>query len=227
MPGGGVGEPFSVCHKDYGFVGDYYKGNYSKVNSCYWDSEISGTNDWEDSGLNDYLIWPILASFSEKWADMISNYDWQIGGNIQEHIRYSNAQIAFNHEIGEVGFNQIYNGKMGLIYVSDYYYAANPIFWSYPGFTNFAHPDLNGNYGSEYDYRAAVNDNWIYMGLYEFTMTRLSEDNVSIYVIYDSGSMHTTLSYGTYDAFRPVFYLNSNVTYVSGTGTQSDPFRIK
>ena len=65
------------------------------------------------------------------------------------------------------------------------------------------------------------------MGLYEFTMTRLSEDNVSIYVIYDSGSMHTTLSYGTYDAFRPVFYLNSNVTYVSGTGTQSDPFRIK
>lgn len=227
MPGGWIGDPNPVCQIDYGPVGDYYKGNYSKVNSCYWDNVTSGTNNWEDSGLRGYLNWPILEiDFSGKWADMISTYDWQIGGNVQENIRYSNAQEAFNYEIGEFGFNQIYNGKMGLMYVSDYYYAANPTFWSYPGFSNNAHPDLNGNYGSVYDYRAAANDNWIYMGLYEFTMTRLSDDNVSVYVIYDSGSMHTTLSYGTYDAFRPVFYLNSDVEYISGSGTQSDPFRI-
>ena len=63
------------------------------------------------------------------------------------------------------------------------------------------------------------------MGLDEWTISRSSDSSNNVFIV--SGSGNVTYYYVlSYYAVRPVFYLNSNVTYVSGTGTSTDPIRI-
>ena len=121
--------------------------------------------------------------------------------------------------------NTTYNAKIGLMYVSDYYYGANPTYWSYPGNSSSSHPNTDGNYGEEYDYRAARNDNWMQMGATEWTISRRSNVSGSAFYVGDSGVM----GYGYVNSFyavRPSFYLESSVEISSGDGTQQNPFRI-
>ena len=45
------------------------------------------------------------------------------------------------------------------------------------------------------------------------------------YITAEGGHLNT-VGDSEWHAVRPTFYLNSNVTYVSGSGTQTDPYRI-
>ena len=98
------------------------------------------------------------------------------------------------------------------MYISDYGYASNPSAWI---------SDL-GNY----DEISIKNNNWMYLGLNEWTVSHTS-GNTSAISIDDTGfGYHYSSMDHNFFAIRPCFYLNSNVTYVSGSGTQSDPIRI-
>lgn len=107
--------------------------------------------------------------------------------------------------------------KIGLMYYSDYYFSASPNFWLYPGVDS----------STNKDYSAAVNNNWMYMGFSDWTITRWSE--TTNYVLdftsegrpWDPGKAD-----GRLDGVRPCFYLLSTVKYIKGSGTQSDPIRI-
>ncbi|HIU11669.1 MAG TPA: hypothetical protein IAB65_03100 [Candidatus Onthocola stercorigallinarum] len=61
------------------------------------------------------------------------------------------------------------------------------------------------------------------MALIDFT----SDDHT--YLIGYGGDVYdrSTGSTGEYNAIRPCFYLTSDVTYVSGSGTSYDPIRIQ
>ena len=102
-------------------------------------------------------------------------------------------------------------GKIDLIYVSDYGFAASNSYWT----TNMI------------SYSSARDNNWIYMGLYEWTISRNSFGTSIVYDVYNTGIIDNNayLNYNTY-AVRPCFYLTSDVTYVSGSGTESDPIRV-
>ncbi len=117
----------------------------------------------------------------------------------------------FFYEILNPVENTTYNAKVGLIYVSDYGYGAIPEKWTNTLGTLY--------YGV---------DNWLYLGFGEWTITRNSDSN-SVSFIYDlSGyinSMNLSSNPPRYTA-RPVFYLNSNVEYLSGNGSISNPIRI-
>ena len=66
----------------------------------------------------------------------------------------------------------------------------------------------------------------MYIGHDEWTITRDSDGPDSEFRIDKSGIVSSDL--GTYNSngVRPVFNLESSVTYVSGDGTQSSPIRI-
>ena len=96
------------------------------------------------------------------------------------------------------------------MYASDYGYAASNSYWT-------------TNMGS---YSSARNNNWMYMGLYEWTISRNSSDSDDAFRVYDTGDLNYTYVYFSYLAVRPSFYLNSNVEYNGGTGTESDPFTL-
>ena len=205
----------------------YYKGdmNTSNIATYYWN--LSGSNTWSSISLTTTnLNTTFLNSFEDNtWKDKIVSHTWKVGGMTYQNGYSSNAKTAYNYEVGSNSSSTIWSGKIGLMYVSDYYYGASPTYWTYPGYTSSSYPDSNGNYGSSYDYRAATGSNWMYMGLNEWTISNYSSSTAGASGVGYSG---TVINYfaNTSFAVRPSFYLNSNVTYVSGTGTESDPFRI-
>ena len=73
----------------------------------------------------------------------------------------------------------------------------------------------------------------MHMGLYEWTISRISDYSDSAFLVYDNGfvsgcSVYVVDAYTWYvnGAVRPSFYLEPDVVYVSGSGTQTDPYRI-
>ncbi len=119
-----------------------------------------------------------------------------------------------------------WQAKIGLMYVSDYMYSASPKYWTYPGFTDANNPDINGNYGANYDYRAVVEENWLFMGLYEWTISRVSNDNRTAFYIHNNGNVHNDYV-NNYNAVRPVFYIIEEVQIFEGAdGTEDNPYRI-
>ena len=79
------------------------------------------------------------------------------------------------------------------------------------------------------DYRNAIEENWMYMGLTEWTIThRIGADDVHGFVINFSGivASHGPVAVDAY-AVRPVFYLKSDIIVKSGNGTKGTPYQIK
>ena len=176
-----------------------------------WDS--GGSNTWSSSTLNTgTLNGTYISGLSSTWQNKIATTNWKVGGMI-----YSNGirtpKAAYNYEVGSSSSSTTYSAKIGLMYVSDYGYAASNSYWT-------------TNMGS-YNNSSITSNNWMYMGLHEWTISRRSDTMDDLFYLFDSG----TITYGTMDDYsfpvRPCFYLNSDVQYVSGSGTESDPIRIQ
>ena len=98
------------------------------------------------------------------------------------------------------------------MYVSDYGFAASPESWT---------TIVNS-------YSTVRNNNWMYMGFVEWTVSRRSDLSSINFVfgVNSDGGMFNGVSGGVGHGVRPVFNLESSVTYKSGSGTQSDPILI-
>ena len=156
-----------------------------------------------------------MNGLENTWGSKIATTNWKIGELDIETARYSPIKEVYNYEINNPSTSSgeiTYEAKIGLMYASDYGYAASPANWS----TNIG--SLNNDTNR--------NNNWMFMGLYEWTISRRSDftGNNAFYV-YDAGSV-SNYRVGGYRGVRPSFYLESTVTYISGSGTESDPFRI-
>ena len=183
------------------------------VGSKEWHT--SNDNTWSSSSLNTYLNEEYLASLGTL-ADKIATTTWKVGGGIYSNIAESIPSIAYQNEVGVNSSTTTYDAKIGLMYVSDYYYAASPSAWTLVGF--------NGS-GATKDYSAAKTINWLYLGSYEWTISRDSNfANFAFYVDSD-GYVYDNLVTNSFGV-RPSFNLLSSVKYVSGSGSMSDPVRV-
>ena len=195
-----------------------YKGNnLANVAAYNWD--ISGTNTWSLSNLNKTnLNTNFIANIGADWAAKIADTTWKVGGNTYANIANQPAKTAYQNEIvNPVTTNSKdnateYFAKIGLMYASDYGFAAAPSAWT---------ANLN-----TYNGEAIKNVNWMYMGLYEWTISRNEDDAYLVFRVTSPGNVN---SYNVdYDAYgvRPVFNLSSSVNYVSGSGTATDPILV-
>ena len=196
----------------------YYKGNQnqSTIPIYHWNKNTSNT--WSASELNainlnsNYINY--LNGIDSKWNDMIETTIWQVGGNSDPNIFGSTVKTTYTYEIINPAVYTTYSAKIGLMYVSDYGYAAGPSAWT----TNLQ------SYGNDIN----RNNNWMYMGLDEWTITRRTDNAISAFRIVSGGSL-SGLLVGYYRggvSVRPTFYLKSNVAYVSGDGSSQNPYRI-
>lgn len=99
------------------------------------------------------------------------------------------------------------------MYASDYGFATNNNYWT-----------INlSTYSSE-----AKNEDWLYLGTIEWT---LSPNPVSMpegAITINGGAISVNYySVQYYYDYRPAFYLVSDIQYVSGSGTSTDPIMIK
>ncbi len=197
-----------------------YRGQLNIINNFYWNS--NGNNSWSDSTLNNALNNGYLNGIGNEWSNLIAEHTWTVGGNTYDNILYSNAKTVYEYEITNPVENTSYSNKIGLMYISDYLYSADSSYWNYPGYSTS---------GADYDYRSAIDYNWMYLGGYDWTITRRSTLDYSdvtnyAYRIHTAGYVGSDNVGTVVLSVRPTFYLNSDVRYISGTGTQSDPYRI-
>ena len=196
-----------------GVFGDQTKVIRAKsVGGQQWHT--SKVNTWSSSSLNTYLNGEYLTSLGTL-ADKIATTTWKVGGNTSANIGASVPKTAYQYEVGSSASTTTYDAKIGLMYVTDYYYSASPSAWTLMGYNS----DVTK------DYRAATSTNWLYLGSYEWTISRYSDNSSGAFIVYSTGYVdgdYVTSS----DVARPSFNLEPSVKYVSGSGSMSDPVRV-
>ena len=186
----------------------YYKGDQStsSVGTYYWNP--SGTNTWSNSTLTTTnLNSTFLNSISSTYRNQIADAIWYVNG-------YSTSSATAATWYAAESTGTTWTGKIGLMYVSDYGFAASNSAWT----SNI----------SSYNSSSITSNNWMYMGLTEWTISRSSSGTDFVYIVGDSGHLNYVSVRSRYNtsAIRPCFYLTSNVTYASGDGSINNPFRM-
>ena len=213
-----------------------------------WDYDgTSYSNEWATASLkqwlngetlksgseNDYPETPFLSNYTSTWTNKILPYTWYVRG-----IEYSNngfnAKSAYTQEIynvknsvsGYTTTNQgtspvLSNTKVGLMYVSDYMYAASPTYWNYLEYLEDA---------PRYDYRAAAASNWLVPENWYWTISPNAEDSGNALGVFNAGDLYSNVV--TYSsAVLPVVYLSSDIeidaSATSADGSISHPYILK
>lgn len=205
---------------DYHSPSQPYKGNLLLINTYTWNNKTR-KNIWSESILNQTnLNTNFINNIGTTWANKIATTTWKVGGNTYENIIKVVPATAYQNEVGSSASSTTYDAKIGLMYVSDYYYSASSSSWTLVGYNER---------DATKDYRAATSTNWMYMGFNEWTISRYQGISNRAFFLFSTGYVIDEYVY-KYDTsgfgVRPVFFLEPSVTYASGTGTSNDPIRI-
>ncbi len=218
----GTDGDYSQTYKEWG-MDSTYKGTYGdgeRIGVYYWNYKATGsaTNTWSTSLLNKTnLNTNFINNIGTTWANKIATVTWKVGGNTWANIGTKTSSVAYTNEItNPVTTNTTdnattYSAKIGLMYVSDYGFAASPDAWTLTM--------------SSYNNTTATNNNWMYMGLYEWTISRSADASNRAFRVYGGGDVGSN-GVDDIDGVRASFNLESSVSYVSGSGSMSDPIVI-
>ena len=102
------------------------------------------------------------------------------------------------------------------MYVSDYGFAASPSAWT-KTLGDYDGTDANGT--------SIKTINWMYMGYYDWMISRDSDISYNAFIVRDDGDVLSS-NVSNYNGVRPSFNLLSSITYVSGSGSAVDPILI-
>ena len=202
-----------------------YKGELTTINRYTWNYKNNttinsgyGSNTWSTSLLNKTnLNKNFITNIGADWTAKIDDTTWKVGGNTWSNIGTQPAKTAYQNEIvNPVTTNTTdnateYSAKIGLMYASDYGFAAAPSAWT----------TILNNYNGE----AIKSVNWMYMGLYEWTISRNADYAYRVFYVGNTGGLNYIYANGAFGV-RPVFYLTSSVNYASGSGSATDPIVV-
>ena len=194
------------------------------VGNNYWNNvsvtSTSSYNNWTGGTLMKYLNNTYANSLiSSSSYDMIDDVKYYLGGFNAVNATIS---IMYNYERKTSGSGTYYygsnpnswTGKLGLMYASDYGYAA----------LNCETKLLGGN--SSTDIRTCNTTNWLYnIKVNEWVMDQTGSSNQQAFYILSSGYM-SYASYSNSFATRPVLYLKPEVQIESGDGTSTNPYKL-
>ena len=226
----GADGDYKQAYTATGYTSSTYKGNnLANIAAYTWNYKNNttinsgkGSNTWSTSLLNKTnLNKNFITNIGADWAAKIADTTWKVGGNTWANIGTQPAKTAYQNEIvSPVTTNTTdnatdYSAKVGLMYVSDYMYAAPQDKWTLVGY----------NSDASKDYRAATSVNWMYMGLWEWTISRYADLAFYVFYVYYTGFVLNSNAFNAYGV-RPVFYLSSSVNYASGSGTAADPILV-
>ncbi len=228
-----------------------YRGNldnYDNIAIFYWNntkgtSDDSGnTNIWQYSNLNkinlnDFYYNYIITKVSDL-ENHITEHKWVTGGFPWANY---NAQLLYNTELGtgklttsdnkcyaedDNSTAQIckdkditYPDQIGLMYASDYGYAAYPKAWNYI---------VDSCSSTGYGVNEIITNNWMYMGLRDWTISRFTNQGFGLWGIFGSGCLDggDFVRVNHSRGVRPTFYLDDSTKIAGGDGSKTNPFRL-
>ena len=180
----------------------------------YYAWASNGRNNWNNASLKNYLNGEYYNSIDETYRNMISEETYYLGGPSSDNNDLLTSSDYYNVERDST---QVYSGnpasttqKIGLMYPSDYGYAAGSSCLS-----TALYDYSNGCYNSDY----------LYSGLNEWLQAPIAYNSDCAANLFRSGFVYiNTLTIS--GLVRPVLYLNSNVQITGGDGTSSNPFHL-
>ena len=196
-----------------GWNSSHYKesGDFTKIGLYKWNS--TSTNTWSTSLFNKInLNTNYLNNIGTTWSNLIEDTTWKVSGHTTHDVtpkvmytaEITNATKTYGPENG--------TSKIGLMYVSDYGFAAAPSAWTTPFY--------------KYNSSAIKSVNWMYMGLDEWTITPNSLNSSSVFTFNSSGNP-AYASVGNGYVVRPVLYLKASIAYAGGSGTKDSPITLE
>lgn len=146
-----------------------------------------------------------------KWSNMIEDTTWKTSGHdttsvtasVMHAAEITNATKTYGTEDGV--------SKIGLMYASDYGFAAEPSAWEV----------TLDNYENE----SITSTNWMHMRMVEWTLSPVSSVGSDVFYVRTDGGLSITTANNRY-AIRPVLYLKASVMRIDGDGSANSPFRI-
>ena len=207
--------PNDNLYRIIGLFDDDQDGTYNiklikntSIGDDSWDSGDSNT--WNAStkpSIRTTLNSTFLGTINSTWQEKIATQNWKVGGMDRDDA--ATAKEYYNTEIGSSSGSTTDNMKIGLMYVSDYGYAAAPSNWT---------TALN-------DYDNATSTNWLYLGSSEWTISRMTDTTDYAFRVLSTGYVYPGYMPAIL-AVRPSFYLESSVVLTGGTGNSGDPYRL-
>jgi len=152
-----------------------------------------------------------LNNIGTTWSNLIENTTWKVSGHTtilvtpkaMYTVEITNAIKTYGPENG--------TSKIGLMYASDYVFEAAPSAWT---------SNMNS-----YSSTSITSVNWMYMGLFEWTIAPHSSYSNAVFGLFSDGNLGTSYASSGFGV-RPVLYLKASVSYSGGVGTQSAPIII-
>ena len=148
---------------------------------------------------------------SDKAKSYITTSRYYLGG-YKDGLKTGDIYLSERGKITSDGNALYWDGKVGLMYPSDYGYAAgnncvtNTGLYAYDG--------------------ECKNKDWLYISNnFEWTMTSATSDVLEVWRVSGLGSTGASYTFSPCVS-RPVFYLKSSVSITGGTGTESDPYLV-
>lgn len=191
-------------YEDENFGGSLYYNAAS--GSCYVgrNAEVAAC-DFTSTGLK-----------NDQTRSLIDQVTWSLGGIDLTNIEIYSDQ-AYQYERGDIvypnsGNPTTWSGQIAFIYPSDYGYAAD--------FSSCSQNLRN------YSDSSCRYNNWLNNGADQWLLTPNTTSSIFVNRVFYTGVVMRATSYDTYN-IRPTLYLKSSSTVISGTGTSSDPYRLK
>jgi len=144
---------------------------------------------------------------------MIANTKWYLGASNSYQILTENFYFFERSNSVYNGREKSYLGNIGLIYPSDYGYAA--------GTANCLNTKIH-----LYSNNNCKNMDWLYNGKGQRFITYNSNFSYVYFYTSDTGTVGHADAVYSGAGIRPTAYLKSNVVIISGDGSSSDPYQL-
>lgn len=206
-------------------------GNYS------WDE--NNVNNWTTASLQEslnlsYLNGTNLESvkgITTSTRDIIETVTWKLGGANFNESSNNLARNVYDYERGTITYGDspiTWNGKIALMYPSDYGYATSG------GNTTNRTSCLAKNIDSWSiaGYSDCKNNNWLFdNNNYQWTLTSVSSNDTYVFFVSNNGNVgyiYAPSAIGAKYSFNihPSIYLKSDIVITGGNGTISNPYTL-
>ena len=184
------------------------------IGNKYWNT--SDSNNWaRPATLNTELNTTYLNSLDSTSQSMIGQAKYYLGGyntsGVQKDAMYQ-YERKINGSTYYYGSNpNSWVGKLGLMYASDYGYAAS---------------DECTQTLYNYDNATCKTNNWLFKGNGEWILPQDASGSNNAFIVNSVGRAGTSYVRGRQFAVRPVLYLTSSVQITGGNGTSSSPYTL-
>ena len=192
------------------------------IGNNYWNTtQVASTstyNNWTGATLMKYLNGTYYNSLiNSNSIDMVDDAKYYLGGYTNTNMT---KDVMYQYERKISGSGTYYyssnpnswTGKIGLMYASDYGYAASD--------------ECTQNLSS-YNNTTCTSNNWLYnIKVGEWILPQVGGNNGNVFYVHSYSNVSNCTVNNDSLASRPVLYLKPEVMIESGDGTSSNPYKL-